>query len=191
MPQGWGGRADKILPFRFADRTCTACHVDPHKGEFKERMAQKRADGTPLGCEACHSVKSWSDVKGFDHSKTAFALIGAHRAVACGDCHKAAVGTKQIVFKGTPKECAPCHIDPHGGQFTKNNKTPCADCHDSKRWKPSTFNHDTRTHFPLTGGHANVACDESHKTMRIIEGKTVLFYKPTPSKCADCHGAGT
>ena len=188
---GGAGRTDKVLAFKFEDRACTACHVDPHNGEFNARMAQKRADGTPLGCEACHSVRSWTDIREFDHSKTAFPLLGAHRAVACGDCHKAAVGTKQIVFKGTAKECEGCHVDPHGGQFTHNKKTVCADCHDSTRWKPSTFNHDTRTHFPLTGGHASVPCEDCHKTLRIIEGKTILFYKPTLSKCADCHGNGT
>lgn len=188
---GAGGRGDKVVPYKFADRSCTACHVDPHHGEFNDRMAQKRTDGSPQGCEACHSLKSWSDVRGFDHSKTAFPLTGAHRAVACEGCHKAAAGTTQIVFKGTAQECEACHVDVHGGQFAKNSRTPCASCHSTGRWKPSIFDHDKRTHFPLQGGHANVACAECHKTERMINGKAILFYKPTPSKCADCHGAGT
>lgn len=188
---GAGGRGDKVVPYKFADDSCTACHLDPHHGEFNDRMAQKRTDGSPQGCEACHSLKSWSDVRGFDHSKTAFPLTGAHRAVACEACHKAAAGTTQIVFKGTAQECEACHVDVHGGQFTKNSRTPCASCHSTGRWKPSTFDHDKRTHFPLQGGHANVACAECHKAERMINGKAVLFYKPTPSKCADCHGAGT
>src|SRR5260370_42007469 len=68
-----GGKA-KILRFHSEDRTCTACHEDVHHGEFNERMARRRADGTPQGCEACHNVKSWADVNGFDHSKTKFPL---------------------------------------------------------------------------------------------------------------------
>src|SRR5271165_6270621 len=67
---GAGGRTDKILAFHFEDRTCTACHKDPHKGEFDKQMARKRANGSTFGCEACHSVKSWGDINGFDHSKT-------------------------------------------------------------------------------------------------------------------------
>jgi hypothetical protein len=187
---GLGGRTDKILPFHFEDRTCTACHADPHKGEFKERMALKRANGTALGCEACHSTRSWIDIRSFDHSKTKFALVGAHRAVACDECHKALPGSHQIQFKGTPANCEACHTDPHGGQFVaKDGITKCGDCHVDQRWAPSTFDHDKRTQFPLTGAHANVGCAMCHVSQREVQGKMVLFYKPTPKNCADCHGA--
>jgi hypothetical protein len=185
---GAAGRTDKILPFHFQDQSCGACHTDPHHGEFKDRMARRRADGTPLGCEACHDVKSWTDITGFDHSKTKFPLLGTHRAVPCGACHKAPTGSRQALFKGTSQICEDCHFEPHGAQFAKAGKTRCAECHNVQRWVPSTFNHDTRTHFPLTGGHAKVPCDKCHRETRIVEGKPVLFYKPTPVKCADCHG---
>jgi hypothetical protein len=188
---GAGGRTDKILAFHFEDQSCTACHLDPHKGEFKDRMARRRADGTPLGCEACHDVKSWTDVNSFDHSKTKFPLLGAHRAVACGACHKAPSGSHQAQFKGTSQICEECHVEPHGAQFAKAGKTRCAECHNVLRWVPSTFDHNTRTHLPLTGGHAKVPCDQCHKENRMIADKPVLFYKPTPIKCADCHGADT
>lgn len=187
---GLGGRTDKVLPFHFEDSTCTACHADPHKGEFKERMAQKRANGAALGCEACHSTRSWIDIRSFDHSKTKFALVGAHRAVACDECHKALPGSHQIQFKGTPANCEACHTDPHGGQFVaKDGITKCGDCHVDQRWAPSTFDHDKRTQFPLTGAHANVGCAMCHTSQREVQGKPVLFYKPTPKNCADCHGA--
>jgi len=185
---GAGGRKDKILPFHFEDQSCTACHVDPHHGEFNDRMARRRANGTPLGCEACHSVKSWTDVNSFDHSKTKFPLLGAHRAVTCGACHKALPGSRQIQFKGTSQICEDCHVDVHGAQFAKDDKTRCASCHNVQRWVPSTFDHNTRTHFALTGGHANVACNKCHRETKMVGGKPVLFYKPTPIKCADCHG---
>jgi hypothetical protein len=187
---GLGGRTDKILPFHFSDSTCAACHTDPHKGEFKERMAQKRADGTPLGCEACHSSKSWIDIRSFDHSKTKFALTGAHRGVACGECHKALPDSHQVQFKGTPKNCEACHADPHGGQFAaKDGVVKCGDCHVDQRWKPSTFDHDKRTQFPLTGAHADVGCPMCHRLEQEVQGKPVLFYKPTLKNCVDCHGA--
>jgi hypothetical protein len=187
---GAAGRTDKILPFVFKDMTCTGCHKDVHHGEFNDRMAQRRADGTPLGCEACHNTRSWADVNGFDHSKTKFPLLGAHRAVQCGACHKVPVGAKDVQFKGTSHICEDCHKDAHAGQFAKSGKTACADCHNARRWVPSTFNHDTRTHFPLQGGHANVACDKCHLQThtRLVDGKPVIIYKQVPSKCVDCHG---
>ena len=185
---GGAGRTDKILPFQFKDMTCTGCHTDVHHGEFNGRMAQRRANGAPFGCEACHNTTSWADVNGFDHSKTKFPLLGAHRAVKCGACHKVPVGAKEVQFKGTSQICEVCHKDAHAGQFVKAGRTPCADCHNSQRWVPSTFDHDTRTHFPLQGGHAKVACGACHRNLQVANGKQVLFYKPTPTKCADCHG---
>ena len=190
---GAAQRTDKVIPFYFSDRTCTACHTDPHHGEFRERMERRRPDGSAFGCEACHSTKSWSDVNGFDHSKTKFPLLGAHRTVACDGCHKAAPGSRQIQFKGVPQQCEACHADVHGGQFLPHDgragKTQCANCHTEQRWVPSTFDHDKRTQFPLQGGHANVVCDKCHTQIKTIGGKEVRFYKPTPVQCAACHGS--
>jgi hypothetical protein len=185
---GAAGRTDKVVPYRFENRDCTACHKDPHKGEFNDRMARKRANGTPFGCEACHNVKSWVDINGFDHSKTKFPLVGAHRTVTCGECHKATTDYESR-FKGTPKECEACHKDAHDGQFlAKDRQTHCGDCHNAQRWVPSTFDHDTRTHFPLTGGHANVRCDKCHIQTKFVGEKRIVVYKNTPAKCVDCHG---
>jgi hypothetical protein len=186
---GAAGRKDKILPFHFEDRTCTACHSDPHHGEFRDRMERRRPNGTAFGCEACHSTKSWTDVNGFDHAKTKFTLVGAHRTVACGACHKMPPGEKKIQFKGTTLACEGCHVEPHGGQFAdRSGKTLCAPCHKEQRWVPSTFDHDKRTKFPLTGGHAGVKCDQCHALNKLINGNPVVFYKPTPLQCDACHG---
>jgi hypothetical protein len=188
---GTGGRRDRVLPFRFPDRSCTACHNDPHGGEFRTRMDRRRPNGTMFGCEACHSTRSWTDVNGFDHSKTAFPLRGGHRTVQCAACHKAPTGQTQIQFKETSQRCEDCHKDPHAGQFTgRGNKTACASCHTEQKWTPSTFDHDKRTQFPLQGGHAGVACDKCHAQVRLINGNPVIFYKPTPLKCDACHGEG-
>jgi hypothetical protein len=91
-------------------------------------MAQRRANGAALGCEACHNVRSWADVNGFDHSKTKFPLLGAHRAVNCAACHKVPAGQKAVQFKGTSQICRDCHKDAHAGQFAKAGKTPCSGC---------------------------------------------------------------
>src|SRR5581483_10675192 len=69
--------------YHWKDLNCTSCHADPHKGQFKERMQLTRANGSPAGCEACHTTKAWKELSGFDHAQTKFALLGAHRATAC------------------------------------------------------------------------------------------------------------
>ena len=178
--------------YHFQDFSCATCHKDPHRGQFAGRITALRADGKPTGCETCHSTRNWKDLTRFDHSETKFALVGAHRAVACIDCHKPPnLGTKLIDadFAEAPLKCEACHADPHGRQFAKADITPCADCHNSARWKPSTFDHDKRASFALAGAHKNVRCEDCHKLFRDFEGKQVLFYKPAPKDCKDCHGA--
>jgi hypothetical protein len=185
---GAAGRTDKILAFHFEDRGCTACHKDPHNGEFKDRMARPRANGSPLGCEACHNTKTWADINGFDHAKTKFPLLGAHRTAACADCHKATTSYESR-FKGTSQLCESCHKDAHDNQFAaKDAQTHCAECHNSQRWVPSTFDHATRTHFTLTGGHASVPCAKCHTQTKQVDHRQIVIYKNTPGKCADCHG---
>jgi len=155
-------------------------------------MQQAKAAGAPGGCETCHSTKSWRELSKFDHSKTGFPLLGAHRATACIDCHKPPnleTNMMHVDFKAAPKQCEQCHDDPHGKQFARGDVTPCAECHNSAKWKPSLFDHNRRTAFPLQGVHANVKCADCHKLTRQVEGKPVLFYKPTPKECAACHGA--
>jgi hypothetical protein len=177
--------------FRFDDRSCTACHSDPHRGQFAQRMQARRADGSAAGCEACHAVTTWKDLTAFDHATTAFALQGAHRGVACADCHRPPnleVTLMNADFRAAPHACESCHEDPHGKQFAREGATRCAECHDSGRWKPSLFDHDTRTLFPLQGAHKGVRCARCHGDTRTIEGRSVLFYKPTPRECAACHG---
>lgn len=181
-----------MVLYRFEDRSCSVCHADPHKGQFKDRMKQLRADDSPAGCEACHSTQSWKDLQRFDHAKTSFPLTGAHRATTCMDCHKPPNMETTLIhvdFKAAPERCEQCHEDIHGAQFANASRiTPCADCHNSTKWKPSLFDHERRTSFSLKGAHQRVRCEDCHKTMRQVEGKSVLFYKPTPKECAACHG---
>jgi hypothetical protein len=178
--------------YHWQNLACTSCHSDPHKDQFKQQMQQVRADRKATGCEACHSTKTWKELSRFDHSKTSFPLVGAHRATACIDCHKPPnLGTKLVEadFKTAPVKCEDCHQDVHGGQFAKAQITACADCHNSVKWKPSLFDHDLKTSFSLQGAHRNVRCEGCHKDIRTVVGKPVLFYKPTPKECAACHGS--
>jgi len=181
-----------LAQYHWQNLACTSCHADPHKGQFDDKMHAKDANGVALGCQACHSTKGWNDLTRFDHSKTAFPLLGAHRATACIDCHKPPNMETKLInvdFKAAPTKCQECHEEVHGSQFAKNGVTACAECHNSSRWKPSTFDHETRTSFSLRGAHQTTRCEGCHKLTRAVEGKQVLFYKPTPKDCAACHGA--
>ena len=180
--------------YHWQNLDCTSCHNDPHKGQFRERMLRAGLDGKPAGCEACHSTKSWKELSRFDHSKTDFPLVGAHRATACADCHKPPnLETKltNVDFKGAPTKCEECHEDIHGKQFAQNGNTSCVSCHNSTKWKPALFDHEKRTTFSLAGAHQKTRCAQCHTLTREVDGKKVVFYKPTPKECAVCHGPTT
>ncbi len=107
--------------YHWKDLDCTSCHADPHKGQFQERMRQGMRTGA-AGCEACHSTKTWKELARFDHSKTTFPLVGAHRATACADCHKPPNLETQLTnvdFKAAPTKCEDRHSDIHGRQFAR------------------------------------------------------------------------
>jgi hypothetical protein len=180
------------VPYRFSDLSCTGCHEDPHSGQFAERMKKAGPEGIAIGCEACHSTKTWAEISRFDHSTTAFHLVGSHRGVSCRSCHKPPnleLTMRNVIFKSSPGRCEGCHEDIHANQFARNGANPgCAECHNTTKWKPSLFDHETRTNFPLQGAHRDVRCAACHKTTREIEGKTVLVYNLTPRECTACHG---
>jgi hypothetical protein len=181
------------VKYRFDDRTCPVCHEDPHRGEFRAQMEARMPNGSTAGCEACHSTVKWNELTRFDHAATKFPLTGAHRGVACVDCHRPPalqVTMKNVDFTAAPKLCSGCHEDVHANQFApRPEATDCSSCHDATRWKPAQFDHDTRTKYPLEGAHRDVPCLDCHKLTRQVAGKTVVFYNPTPTACKDCHGS--
>ena len=180
------------VKYVFGDRTCTACHEDPHRGEFRERMPAVRAGGSPADCTSCHDTARWTQLARFDHSTSRFQLTGAHRGVACLDCHRSRTlqpTLRNMDFRDAPKECAGCHEDPHADQFAaRTDVKGCASCHRAAQWKPADFDHDTRTPFPLIGAHRTVACSGCHTRTRPQNGKVALVYAPTPRECKACHG---
>jgi hypothetical protein len=185
--------AEDLIVFRFADRSCTACHADPHRSEFNERMAQLDKEGKPFGCEACHTLDTWNNLARFDHSATQFPLLGKHTGMACTGCHKPVAGEpglKNVNFRQVPSDCEPCHKDAHASQFADaKHETDCSTCHNVFRWGPSAFDHEASS-YKLEGEHRIVACAKCHTTTRKVESKDVVFYKPTPSTCQACHRTG-
>ena len=81
---------------------CTSCHENVHDTQFE-------ADGV-TDCKRCHAFEAWKP-SNFDHSTARFALEGAHKNVACVECHKEEVqdGKKVVQYKLEQFECATCH----------------------------------------------------------------------------------
>ena len=104
---------------------------------------------------------------------------------------------KLVVFRGAPKDCAGCHEDIHGGQFTLHGSAirgmdgdpgaDCASCHGLVAWKPARFDHETRSKFSLAGAHKEVRCGGCHKQTQELAGRLVIVYKQAPSQCSACH----
>ena len=151
-----------LAAFKATPTECVACHkqVEPHNGSF----------GTV--CSSCHSPDGWNQIT-FDHTTTAFPLVGKHTSAACSSCHTDT--TSMAAMRATPTQCVACHkqVEPHNGAFG----TSCADCHNPAGWSDVKIDHD-KTGFALVGQHVGVACTACHK------GGVFAGTSPT---CSSCH----
>ena len=149
-----------LAAFKATPKDCIACHqkVEPHKGAL----------GT--SCGDCHNPSGWADAK-IDHNLTGFKLVGQHANAACASCHK------NGVWAGMPTACASCHERPanHESSFGST----CSTCHTPASWKPTTFDHNARTPYKLTGVHIGLACAKCHTNPNTHAG--------APTVCAGCH----
>jgi hypothetical protein len=167
-------KAKSTRQFRWEKNlTCSTCHPDPHKDQFTRENKN---------CESCHLTESWSSLL-FDHSKSAFPLEGRHSTVQCVKCHGKG---DPVQYAGLTTVCAPCHKDPHFGQFVKGGATRCEPCHNAQSWKRITFDHSTGSRFALRGAHADVKCAKCHPT-ESRDARQVVRYKPLRVACEDCH----
>ena len=146
--------------YREAPTECVSCHhkQEPHDGKLGRN------------CASCHDAVAWQRVT-YDHGKTAFPLHDRHAEVACVSCH---FGNR---YKDTPRECVSCHApdDVHHGE----RGPKCADCHSTKGWKNSKFDHKKETGFALLGVHDLIACNDCHRTGNLKD--------KLPRECAGCH----
>ncbi|NOU07038.1 MAG: cytochrome C [Hyphomicrobiaceae bacterium] len=149
------------VKFRAAPGRCIDCHKanDPHKGRLG------------VSCDGCHGEKAWRTVKPYDHAKTKFPLVGAHKEVGCAACH---AGEH---YKDLPITCVSCHQiqDKHAGRYGEK----CETCHKPEKWNKAQFNHDRATKFPLRGRHAQAKCDACH-TGSLYRDKLAMT-------CVSCH----
>ena len=90
-------------------------------------------------------------MKSFDHSKTKFPLVAAHKQVACTKCH---AGER---YAGLATTCVSCHSlqDKHAGRNGSNGET----CHAPTKCTTLSFDPNKATRFALRGDHAKLACE--------------------------------
>jgi hypothetical protein len=175
-----------------ATQACTACHKNNvYKGTPRDcygchRTTYERttspnhqAAGFPTTCESCHSASSATWTASFDHNRF-FVLAGRHLSAPCSSCHKS------NVYKGTPRECYPCHQTQYDRTASPNHRaagfpTTCETCHRNSdtSFNQGRFNH---TWFPITSGkHAGRACVECHTDPNNYKVFT----------CTTCHARAT
>lgn len=151
---------------------CVACH----QGVYNTAASPNHvASGFPTLCQQCHTTTAWKP-SSFDHTATDFALTGAHRAVACTDCHK------NNQYANLAATCYSCHTTDFSQAANPNHLSAqfsqdCTQCHTTTAWQPASFNHAT-TRFALTGQHLLTNCEACH-----VNGNYQLVY----SDCYQCH----
>jgi len=149
---------------------CWSCHRSNYE---RTRDPNHAAAGFATACQNCHGTTSWQSAS-FDHAAAGFPLEGAHRGLACSDCHAGG-------YAGTSPDCYSCHRSDFQETRDPNHvaagfPTTCSTCHTTTAWEPANFNHAT-TAFPLTGAHNATPCASCHGS----------GYTGTPKDCYSCH----
>jgi hypothetical protein len=137
----------------------------------------------------------------FDHIRTGYNLTGAHILVRCESCHV------QGVFKGTPRDCATCHMAGNRlGATAKPSQhisttAPCESCHRTTGWTPASYSHagvapgacmtchngTMATNKPSGHVLTTESCDKCHRTTAWIPAG-YNHSGVAPGTCMTCHG---
>jgi hypothetical protein len=195
---------DPALP-QFKDRypgrdqdTCSACHADPHGGQF-ETGPFSQGD-----CLACHERERFAPhtIGLKEHERTELPLDGAHDDLECQECHAVPREGAARVFRGTPSDCDGCHGDAHGGFFAPFAQTLdavphgiCASCHDTEDFTGDdygAFDHAVHGVFAIDGAHAQAECEACHVRDQEPDpfGRTfgrIVQLRGRVEGCVTCH----
>ena len=160
--------------YRGTPRECVACHQTDYDRTTSPNHA---AAGFPTQCEVCHRQSDLSFKGGTFSHNTSYALLGVHATQPCSACHK------NNVYRGTPRECYPCHQADYQRTTSPNHvsagfPTACEQCHrpSDPSFKGAGFNHNSV--FSLVGVHATQPCTACHRNN---------VYRGTPRDCYGCH----
>jgi len=189
------GAAAWYTPLPFG--ACSDCHADPHRGAMSG------------ACASCHGTEGWHAVtqgvmgESFDHSRTTFALRGAHFVANCAACHRTGrpplgelvriayrLGTSSHTYPAPVAEtCASCHVDRHATAASGGRWLGCASCHSEAVWSPSVFGAASHADsaYPLTGAHVTAPCVACHLSPRLGHERFSLAL--SRRTCVDCHAA--
>ncbi len=156
--------------YRDAKPDCYSCHSQNYQATTNPNHV---TSNFPTDCKQCHSLNPGWKPATFDHSS--FPLTLGHSSLNCSDCHK------NGNYTNISSDCYSCHQQNYQATTNPNHvalqfSTDCKLCHTTNPgWQPATFDHNV---FPLTLGHANVACTACH-----INGN----YASTSPACSSCH----
>jgi hypothetical protein len=160
----------QLANFKGADPTCVNCHQkDLARAISPDHQAMKWTSD----CQRCHTPTNWKQAN-FNHPAS-FPLTAGHSGLSCSQCHTN--GT----FKGLSTQCGSCHLPDYIKTTDPKHSAvgfslQCAQCHSTSSWAGAKFNHTPL--FPLTAGHAGVACSQCHKGG---------VYGPMSTACVSCH----
>lgn len=168
--------------FRVEKKACVDCHENPHGDQFKVEMSKG-------GCSTCHNASGWSRPN-IDHK--AWPLTNVHATTPCEACHKASESDRALgsgaTYKGVSRNCEGCHEDVHVGQFRLTSpKRACKECHTTKGFKITKFEHAATTGHSLTQSHATLDCSSCHPKESLPNGGEAIRYRLGYSSCSDCH----
>ncbi len=149
--------------------TCASCHKPPHRNTLGP------------SCTSCHVTDQWA-TRTIDHARTGFVLVGAHGQVACTKCHTTGI-TKPL----QADRCSSCHVNVHRDSL----KEDCRKCHTETTFRGATFDHGSRTAFPLVGRHEGVACRKCHTGIAAATdvplALKVVDFGGASTQCVACH----
>jgi hypothetical protein len=174
---------------------CSSCHITPsmepiffpadqndciacHDGDFQREHG---GGGFPTTCSDCHSTFRWEGAV-FDHAavSSGFDLLGAHRELACNQCHLDP-GLELIFTPANEDDCFACHESDFRREHAGTGfPTVCLSCHTVFSWKNARFTDHDAQFFPIFSG-AHRGKWDGCETCHTVPGDLQSF------TCFNCH----